>query len=221
MLTQHFYKLLEEGVNDLIHHFLESPYAFYTESDLHCSLYHLLSNLGLNKDCHVNIGNHIVPSTILHKEYPTKGRYKRKHDDSSYKLKKGSRGHFDLCLWDPNVSHDRYFRRSGGVDEQRTIAAVEISLNEHHARFQWHVYWDLVKLTDSINEVDKGIILFFIRDYPYKRVKFPLDGFLRKLHEMFGSEDRIDIIYIERNIDEKIVWMISDTTFGKYKHYAL
>ena len=66
----------------------------------------------------------------------------------------------------PELTEKRQFERAGGKGEQRTKAAIEISLNEHHNQFQWHVYWDLLKLSDPENEIQTRIILFFLRDYP-------------------------------------------------------
>lgn len=205
----------------LVQFFLDKPYSFYSENDLHCALYHILDDLSLNRDCQARAGNRLVASTLLHKEYPTKGRYKRRNDGPSKKIEKGSRGHFDLCLWDPKLTEERYISRAGGVGEQRTLAAVELSLNENHKRFMWHVYWDWLKLSDPENKVEKGIILFFVRDYPYERVKFPRDGFIRKLNIEFGSEDKIDILYIERCLGERKVFLISNTSFRNYKRYKV
>lgn len=220
MSHQDLIGLMEEGIDRLVQTFLDKPYSFYSENDLHCALYNLLDKMGLNRDCRAKAGERVVTSTLLHKEYPTKGRYRRRNDGPSHKVEKGSRGHFDLCLWDPELAEERIIRRSGGVGEQRTLAAVELSLNEHHKRFLWHVYWDWLKLCDPENEVEKGVILFFVRDYPYKRVKFPRDGFIRMLHDKFGNEDRIDILYIERYLDERVVWLISDTSFRDYKRFG-
>ncbi|UCH02075.1 MAG: hypothetical protein JSV20_09755, partial [Candidatus Bathyarchaeota archaeon] len=165
----------------------------------------------------VRADGQLVTSNLLHKEYPTKSRYKRNYEARSEKLERGSRGHFDLCLWDPERTEDRFIRRSGGIGEQRTLAAIELSLNEHHNRFFWHTYWDWLKLSDPDNEVENGIMLFFVRDYPYERVNFPRDGFIRKLCEEFGEEDRIDILYVERHVEERNVWLISNTKFRDYK----
>lgn len=145
-------------------------------------------------------------------------RQLRNNSGPSEKVEKGSRGHLDISVWDPDQTDRRYFRKSGGVGEQRTIAAVEMRLNEHHGRFQWHVYWDLLKLTDPENEIEMGIVLFFVRDYLYTS-KFPSDGFLKKLNEMFGSETSAHIIYAESSSRNKSVWMISDTLFRDYRHY--
>lgn len=219
MSNQEIISIIDKGIDKLIHRFLEKPYSFYSENDLHCELYHILSEMGLNKSCRVRADKRIVESSILHKEYPTKGRYRRNNSGPSEKVERGSRGHLDISIWDPDITEDRYFRRSGGRGEQRTLAAIEMSLNEHHERFQWHVYWDLLKLNDPMNEIERGIILFFVRDYPYKQVTFPKDGFLRKLHEMFGSEAKTHIIYIEYCLDENTIWLITKTKFLTYKHY--
>ena len=217
MLREELFAILEKGIAELISAFLTKPYAFYTESDLHCHLYHILVNLGLDKACKVKAAEGNVESVLVHREYPTKGRYKRHDDRKSEKVcVGGKRGHFDLCIWDPAVTEQRSFRTSGGEGEQRTLAAVEFSLNEHHESFQWHVYWDLLKLTDPTNEVERGYILFFLRDYPYEKTGFPRDGFIDKLHEMFGEEKKIPIVYVEKRGSDERRGLVSRASFLDY-----
>ena len=205
----------EESISKTVDDFLESPYSYYSENDLHCQLYLNMCNLGLNQKCLVNTPLGLASSTILHKEYPTKGRYKRNNNGPSAKIETGSRGHFDLSLWDPEHSAKRLISSPGGIGEQRTIGAVELSLNEHHERFKWHALWDHMKLSDPANEIEKGVILFFVRDYPYESTGFPRDGFIKTLSENFKDKDGVSLIYVERYKEEKIVHLLTKGSFPK------
>jgi len=216
MLREELFNILEKGIVKLIDVFLAKPFTFYTESDLHCQLYHILWDLGLNEGCRVEVDKGSAESVLMHKEYPTKGRYRRRRDRKSEVTKGVKRGHFDLCIWDPVLTEQRAFRAPAGRGEQRTLAAVELSLNEHHKGFDWHVYWDLLKLTDCRNEVERGYILFFLRDYPYEKTCFPRNGFIEKLHEKFGGEKRIPVIYVERLGLEERKGLISRASFQDY-----
>ena len=195
------FRILETGIVELVDAFLARPYAFYTESDLHCFLYHTLCNLGLNQ-----------VHACMH------GRYRRRRDTKSTSEKRGSRGHFDISVWDQVLTEQKQFRAPRGEGEQRTLAAVELSLNEHHKNFQWHVYWDLLKLKDPKNEVERGIILFFVRDYPYRRTRFPRNGFIRTLHEMFGDENKVPIVYVEKLGLEERKGTVSRASFLDYPY---
>lgn len=218
MDKESIFRILETGINELIDAFLAKPYAFYTESDLHCFLYYTLCNLGLNHNCQCKVNARLVESVLLHKEYPTKGRYRRRNDSESTIEKRGARGHFDISVWDPVLTEQRQIRAPIGKGEQRTLAAVELSLNEHHENFQWHVYWDRLKLKDPKNEVEKGVILFFVRDYPYARTRFPKNGFIRTLHEKFGDENRVPIVYVEKIGSEERKGTISRASFLDYPY---
>ncbi len=212
-MTDTLHLNFESGIKDLIEAFKSNPYSFYSENDLHCKLFHTLSLKGLNASCISKLGKSKVQSSILHKEYPTKGRYKRNNKGPSLKKRRGKRGYFDICLWDPKLTNKRQFKTSGGKNEQKTFTAVEMSLNEHHGTFEWHVYWDLLKLSDPVNEVENGYILFFVRDYPYKKTGFSENGFIDKLKEMFGEEKKVHIIYIEYVKTETRIVKISNTDF--------
>ena len=219
-MEQAYIDILEKGIDQLVNAFVESPQNFYSENDLHCELFYRLRRLGLNKSCKVRVGRRTVDSTIIHRDYPTKGRYKRNRNGPSLKVQRGLRGSLDLCIWDPDITRKRQFERIGEKDGQRTLAAVEINLNEDYRRFQWQVYWDLLKLSDPMNEIENRYILFFLRDYPYKRYNFPEDGFLKTLNEMFRRESKTKIIYAERKGDEAKVWIISNTEFYEYQKYS-
>ena len=204
---------IESGIKELIESFKAKPYTFYSENDLNSALFHILSLKGVNKPCMSRLGRKKIPSSILHKEYPTKGRYKRNNRGPSIKKRRGTRGYYDICVWDSETASRRQFKASGGKNEQRTLVAIEMSLNEHHSLFEWRVYWDLLKLTDPDNEVEKGYILFFVRDYPYEKTGFPEDGFISKLKNMFDQEKKVNILYIESKGLETRTVQISDTNF--------
>lgn len=173
-------ELVEACINDLVKTFLATPYLFYTESDIHCYFYKLISKrlecsgFGLYETLDKK------HSGLLHKEYPTKKRYaqKRLKEDPT-----GRRGHFDLCIWNPEEISKRLFRRRNPKQinkEQQTYLAFEFFLAEgaeesnleHAIR---HTKWDILKLKD--NEVKYGYILFFARDWNFK------ESFLNKMKE--------------------------------------
>jgi hypothetical protein len=69
-----FVNIAESSINSLVDSFRETPYFFYTESDLHTYLYYqILGKLSLEDwKCRTQDGK---LSILLHKEYPTKERY--------------------------------------------------------------------------------------------------------------------------------------------------
>jgi len=81
--------ILEDGIVRLVDIFLAKPYLFYTESDLHCYLYHVLWSLSLSRGCRVKVDGRTVESVLLHRQYPTKGRYRRYLDRESEKDRSG------------------------------------------------------------------------------------------------------------------------------------
>lgn len=109
-------QIVESSIDELVSHYLENPYHFYTENDLHChlfsSIFEKLWATGLNQPWITKDGK---ASILLHKEYPTKARYRRNRAPKEpEKTKEGARGHFDLCLWDPLTVNKRLFRSNGG-----------------------------------------------------------------------------------------------------------
>jgi len=127
-----------------------------------------------------------------------------------------SRGHFDLCVWNPLHLEDRLFRASGGKSEEETLIAIELSLNEHWKRAEYHVQWDLLKLDDLKNNVSYGYILFFVRDYPYDMSGLPHEYFIQRFRR-FENESKTNIIYIENDHGKKIKGILSNTRFRNYK----
>ena len=97
-------QITESAIDNLITTFKATPYFFYTENDLHCYLYTQLLNRLPKEEwlCKTADGKDTI---LLHKEYPTKERYSRKALKEG--LEKGSRGHFDLSIWNPSKIEER------------------------------------------------------------------------------------------------------------------
>jgi len=194
-------KFVEECINDLTETFLSTPHLFYTENDLHCYFYKLLSKrledsgYGLFETLDKKLSN------LLHKEYPTKKRYRQKllAEDPT-----GRRGHFDLCIWNPEEVSKRLFRSrdSNEIDkEQQTYFAFEFLLVEgrgesslRHAII--HTEWNMLKLKD--NEVKWGYILLFARDWSFR------EDFLKKIKEQ-KIPSNIALVYVENNNGQRFV----------------
>jgi len=70
-----------------------------------------------------------IESELLHREYPTKGRCRRRLDKESEEDERGSGPLRPLHLGS-RVNALKGARAPGGRGEQRILAAVELSLNE-------------------------------------------------------------------------------------------
>lgn len=133
---------------------METPYFFYTENDLHCHLYHeIYCKLPIEKwQCTTRDGR---SSILLHKEYPTKERYSAK--ELRENVPKGACGHFDLSIWNPEKTREKFFRVRRSVDfnrEQHTFIAIEFDLIEENDSLNQaihHFKWDLLKLRSENN----------------------------------------------------------------------
>ncbi len=146
----------EAAIRSLIRRFRNHPYAFYTETDMHCYLYHRLYAGGIVNGLYRTAEDR--DTILLHKEYPTVARYTRQSDGTLRNDPSGRRrGHFDICVWDPRCVAD-YPHRG-----QRVLCAAELALNECGAN-SVHTLNDLTKLADPDNQVERGYLLFFVRD---------------------------------------------------------
>ena len=138
--------------------FRNHPYAFYTETVMHCYLYHRLykppfSLLHPTKENHKTI--------LLHKEYPTRSRYTRQTNRLLASNPAGRRrGRFDISIWDPAFIRDRAHR------QQKVLCAAELALNECGKK-SVHTVNDATKLADPGNEIKYGYLLYFVRDNRY------------------------------------------------------
>jgi hypothetical protein len=205
-------EVTESAIDNLAKTFKKSPYFFYTESDLHCYLYNEIFNELPLEDwqCKTKNGK---SSILLHKEYPTKERYSAK--DLQENVSGGARGHFDVCIWNPERTGERLFRaRSTNFEEeQHTFIAVEFDLIEGSESLEQavhHFRWDLLKLKGQKNEVEFGYSLVFVRDWIYGK------QFLKKIKKEV-TEENIAVLYAEKSGGSKIIGTLSKKPFHNYK----
>lgn len=152
----------EAAIKSLVRRFRNHPYAFYTETDMHCYLYHRLYAGGLVNGLYPTADGHVT--ILLHKEYPTVARYRRGEDGKLEESAQGRRrGAFDISIWDPRFIAEREHRK------QKVLCAAELALNECRPRNP-HTLNDATKLAGPTNEISYGYLLFFVRDSKdYKR----------------------------------------------------
>ncbi|MBK8793322.1 MAG: hypothetical protein IPN59_09215 [Holophaga sp.] len=113
----------ERAIKSLVRRFRNHPYAFYTESAMHCYLYHRLYSGGLVNGLYQTLDGH--DTILLHKEYPTIARYHRQTDGKLKESTQGRRrGAFDISIWDPNYISDQEHRK------QKVLCAAELAQNE-------------------------------------------------------------------------------------------
>ena len=105
---------IEKCINSLAFKFIENPYNFFTEADLHSYLYYFMlrsGSLNLKVQYQIGTNTNIKQKTVLlHREYPTFFRYTKK-DLKNYTgnnpwdfannfllNNKGGRGHYDFVI---------------------------------------------------------------------------------------------------------------------------
>lgn len=178
--------LFERAIKSLVLRFRNHPYAFYTESDMHCYLYHRLYAGGLSNGLYRTCDGH--DTILLHKEYPTVARYERLPDGRLWESDQGRRrGAFDISIWDPRFISQREHRN------QKVLCAAELALNECGSH-NLHTVNDAIKLAGPKNEIKYGYLLFFVRDDPnYKRnieeVREHLNTAAEKVRVVFALVD--------------------------------
>ena len=152
----------ETAIKSLVRRFRDHPYAFYTETDMHCYLYHRLYAGGLVNGLYRTQDKH--DTILLHKEYPTVARYQHGDNGRLEESVQGRRrGAFDISIWDPRFIGERVHRK------QKVLCAAELALNECGPRNP-HTLNDATKLAGPANEIRYGYLLFFVRDSDdYKR----------------------------------------------------
>ena len=206
-------QITEMAIDCLIRTFRNNPYFFYTENDLHCYLHdEICSRLSATDwQC---VTKDDKRSVLLHKEYPTKERY-----DATVpkRAAKGKRGHFDLCIWNPEKTKERMFRATSTnfEEEQQTFIAAELDLIEGTESLKQavhHVKWDLLKLKGKKNEVEHGYSLIFARDWIYS------DKFLRTIKSETEKEQETAVLYAEKNGDNNLVKTLSQKSFLNYEN---
>jgi hypothetical protein len=207
-------EITETAIDKLVKTFKAMPYFFYTENDLHTFLYHkIYASLPQEEwQCLTKDGK---SSILLHKEYPTKERYSAK--ELKENVTKGARGHFDLCIWNPEKTSDRLFRvvqSTNFKDEQHTFIAIEFDLIEATRNVDQavhHFKWDLLKLKSSKNEVEHCYSLVFVRDWANK------DNFLEKIKSEVADEEKIVVLLAESDKNQITIGTLSQKPFLNYK----
>jgi len=207
-------EIVEASIDNLLSRFKVIPYFFYTENDLHTYLYHeIYSRLPIEEWQCTTIDDRL--SILLHKEYPTKARYIAKNLQENET--KGARGHFDLCIWNPERTKERLFRLQQSTDfrqEQQTFIALEfdmIEANDSLDQAIHHFKWDLLKLRSGKNEVEHGYSLVFVRDWAYS------EDFLKEIKNEIAGENRIVALYAERRLGSSVAKSLSKRTFPNYE----
>lgn len=215
-MSQELASIVESSIKNLVNTFMSTPYRFYTESDLHCFLYNQLDqrmDAAGSGTFETYDGRTAI---LLHKEYPTKERYNRKRLAVN---PRGKRGHFDLCIWNPNIVRSRLFRARRAADinrEQHTFIVIEFDLVEHNSGFRnamHHLQWDFMKLSDRSNNVEHAYLLVFVRNWRY------CDLFLQKIPEFIQSDDFVAILFVESSVDRKLVGRLSKKIFSNYEYF--
>lgn len=206
-------QITESAIDNLVSTFKATPYLFYMENDLHCHLYTQLLNK-LSREEWLCKTADSKKSILLHKEYPTKERYSREALKEG--LARGSRGHFDLSIWNPEKTKDRLFRVRQSTDferEQQTFFAIEFDLvegNDNLDQAVHHLKWDLLKLKSKKNEVEYGYLLVFARDWIHSK------SFLEVVKPLASEENRVVILHIENTQDKTKVGTLSRKQFLNY-----
>lgn len=158
------FRELASGIKALVDRFVESPYFFYSEQDMHAYLYHKLISGKLGE---VFVETSFGDKTVLvHREYPTLGKYTGRKGTET-------RGHFDLAIIDPEHTFESHWRMQFNEPpyaRHRLKAAVEFGLNATGTtRLDLsHFRKDFARLTDPANMVQRGYLLFFVRRQDFR-----------------------------------------------------
>jgi hypothetical protein len=191
------------AINALVERFIEKPYFFYTEHDIHAFLYHRLVSGKLGElFVETSSGDKTV---LVHREYPTLNAYVGPRG-------KRTRGHFDLSIIDPAHAAESHWRlriKKPPYSRHAPKVAIEIGLNAiGTTRLDLkHFGKDFARLADPKNLVERGYLLFFVR-----REDFAGSGMLPiiaqlpdRLQLRFENRDRTNklaIIYTESRTPE-------------------
>ena len=206
-------KIVEASIDDLLSTFKDYPYFFYTENDLHTYLYFEIFRRLPQKEwiCKTRDGK---SSILLHKEYPTKERYSAKLLKEN--VPKGSRGHIDLTLWNPEKTEERLFRvthKDSFESEQQTFIAIELDMIEGSESLTsaiHHFKWDLLKLRSKKNEIEHGYSLMFVRDWLHS------EKFLSEVKKL-PQDNKTTVLYSESIGEKTFVGMLTQKPFLNYE----
>src|SRR5665647_2501282 len=160
MLPEVAFKV-ESAIKFLKEKFLQAPFSFYSETDMHCYLHNTLyQDSYFREPLDVRLDEKQIVQTIrLHREYPTLGKFYKKGlllvaDENKEVIVHGnrlqpSRGNYDLAVIEPSVEAD--------FKHQKTTVAIELALNEFDPTL-WHLQNDYTKITYEVNKVERGYI---------------------------------------------------------------
>lgn len=203
MLTEVTFKV-EAAIKSLKERFLQVPFSFYSETDMHCYLHNkLYQDNYFQEPLDVRLEEKQIVQTIrLHREYPTLGKFYKKGlllvpDENKEVIVDGkrlqpSRGNYDLAVIEPSIEAD--------FKHQRTTVAVELALNELDPTL-WHLQNDYTKITYDINKVESGYILFFVRKAGLSQaiLNKRIPQIRLRIKEMFEDKlaSNVRILYLE------------------------
>jgi hypothetical protein len=203
MLSESVSKV-ENAITLLKEKFLQTPFSFYSETDMHCFLHNVLyQDNYFNESLDARLDDKQLIQTIrLHREYPTLGKfYKRGKllipDKNNYvnvdgKRMQPSRGAYDLAVIEPSIEAD--------FKHQKTTVAIELALNELDPTL-WHLQNDYTKITYEDNKVERGFILFFVRKAGLSQeiLNIRIPQIRLKVREMFEGKlaSNVRILYLE------------------------
>jgi hypothetical protein len=182
----------EEAIKSLVRRFRTHPFAFYTESDMQCYLYHRLFAGGfVNGLYRTTEGRDTI---LLHKEYPTIARYQRLEDGKLEESDTGRRrGAFDISVWDPSYITQHEHRK------QKVLCAAELALNECRPGNP-HTINDATKLAGPSNEIKYGYLIFFVREDGYAEYQRNKDEVWANLND---AAKRVRVVFALVNGTEK------------------
>lgn len=203
MLPEVVFKV-ESAIKSLKEKFLQEPFSFYSETDMHCYLHNTLyRDSYFREPLDVRLNEKQIVQTIrLHREYPTLGKFHKEGlllvpDENKYVIVDGermqpSRGAYDLAVIEPSVEAD--------FKHQKTTVAIELALNEFDPTL-WHLQNDYKKIIYDINKVERGYILFFVRKAGLSQeiLNERIPQIRLKLREIFEGKlaSNVRILYLE------------------------
>ena len=117
MLSESVSKV-ENAITLLKEKFLQTPFSFYSETDMHCFLHNVLyQDNYFNESLDARLDDKQLIQTIrLHREYPTLGKFykrgkllipvKNNYINVDGKRMQPSRGAYDLAVIEPSIEAD-------------------------------------------------------------------------------------------------------------------
>jgi len=205
-------KVVESSIDALLTTFKNNPYFFYTEHDLHTNLYYEIFRRLPPKDWLCKTKDEKT-SILLHKEYPTKERYSAKLLQEN--VSKGSRGHIDLTVWNPEKTEEKLFRatyKDGFENEQQTFIGIELDMIEGSESLKdviHHFKWDLLKLRSKRNEIEHGYSLVFVRDWLHS------EKFLSEIKKL-RQDNKTTVLYAESSRGKRLFGTLTQKQFLNY-----